>query len=150
LVFFTGLFVLVGGLVQVGVIGAIGEAAAAAVGDRYLLAATGLVFDSAVLGAFVDNIPYTAAMAPIVEDLVAAAPDPAQAQPLWWAFALGADLGGNTTAVAAGANVVVIGIAARHRQPIGFWEFTKYGLIVTTVTLVLAWAYVWLRYYAFV
>jgi Na+/H+ antiporter NhaD/arsenite permease-like protein len=54
------------------------------------------------------------------------------------------------TAVAAGANVVVIGIAARERQPIGFWEFTKYGLIVTTATLVLAWAYVWLRYYAFV
>jgi Na+/H+ antiporter NhaD/arsenite permease-like protein len=150
LVFFTGLFVLVGGLVQVGVIGAIGEAAAAAVGDRYLLAATGLVFGSAVLGAFVDNIPYTAAMAPIVQDLVAAAPDPTQAQPLWWAFALGADLGGNTTAVAAGANVVVIGIAARHGQPISFWQFTKYGLTVTTVTLVLAWAYVWLRYYAFV
>jgi Na+/H+ antiporter NhaD/arsenite permease-like protein len=92
----------------------------------------------------------SAAMAPIVEDLVAAAPDPAQAQPLWWAFALGADLGGNTTAVAAGANVVVIGIAARQRQPIGFWLFTKYGLIVTTVTLVLAWAYVWFRDYAFV
>jgi Na+/H+ antiporter NhaD/arsenite permease-like protein len=150
LVFFTGLFVLVGGLVQVGVIGAIGEAAAAAVGNRYLLAATGLVFGSAVLGAFVDNIPYTAAMAPIVQDLVAAAPDLTQAQPLWWAFALGADLGGNTTAVAAGANVVVIGIAARHGQPISFWQFTKYGLTVTTVTLVLAWAYVWLRYYAFV
>jgi Na+/H+ antiporter NhaD/arsenite permease-like protein len=150
LVFFMGLFVLVGGLVQVGVIGGLGEAAVGAVGDRYLLAATGLLFGSAVLGAFVDNIPYTAAMAPIVEDLVAAAPDPALGRPLWWAFALGADLGGNTTAVAAGANVVVIGIAARHRQPISFWQFTKYGLTVTTVTLVLAWVYVWLRYYAFV
>jgi Na+/H+ antiporter NhaD/arsenite permease-like protein len=150
LVFFMGLFVLVGGLVQVGVIGAIGEAAAAAVGDRYFLTATSLIFGSAVLGAFVDNIPYTAAMAPIVENLVAVAPDPAQGQALWWAFALGADLGGNTTAVAAGANVVVIGIAARHRQPIGFWEFTKYGLSVTIMTLVLAWAYVWLRYFAFV
>jgi len=145
-----GLFVLVGGLVQVGVIATLGQAAVGAVGDRYLLAATGLLFGSAVLGAFVDNIPYTAAMAPIVENLVAAAPDPALGQPLWWAFALGADLGGNTTAVAAGANVVVIGIAARHGQPISFWRFTKYGLIVTAVTLVLAWVYVWLRYYAFV
>jgi Na+/H+ antiporter NhaD/arsenite permease-like protein len=53
-------------------------------------------------------------------------------------------------AVAAGADVVVIGIAARLRQPIGFWQFTKYGLIVTTATLVLAWAYVWLRHFAFV
>jgi len=149
LVFFMGLFVLVGGLVQVGVISSLGQAAVDAVGDRYLLAATWLLFGSAVLGAFVDNIPYTAAMAPIVEDLVAAAPDPALGEPLWWAFALGADLGGNTTAVAAGANVVVIGIAARHGQAISFWRFTKYGLLVTAMTLVLAWVYVWLRYYAF-
>lgn len=149
LVFFMGLFVLVGGLVQVGVIAGLGQAAVDTVGDRYLLAATALIFGSAVLGAFVDNIPYTAAMAPIVEDLVAAAPTPELGEPLWWAFALGADLGGNTTAVAAGANVVVIGIAARHGAPISFWRFTKYGLIVTAATLILAWVYVWLRYYAF-
>jgi Na+/H+ antiporter NhaD/arsenite permease-like protein len=65
------------------------------------------------------------------------------------AFALGADFGGNTTAVAAGANVVIIGIAARHLHPISFWTFTKYGLVVTVFTLVLAWPYVWLRYFAF-
>ena len=117
LVFFMALFVLVGGLVQVGVIAGLGQAAVDTIGDRYLLAATVLIFGSAVLGAFVDNIPYTAAMAPIVEDVVAAAPDPALGRPLWWAFALGADLGGNTTAVAAGANVVVTGIAARQGQP---------------------------------
>jgi Na+/H+ antiporter NhaD/arsenite permease-like protein len=69
-----------------------------------------------VLGAFVDNIPYTAAMPPVVEDLVTS--DPAAAAPLWWAFALGADLGGNTTAIAAGANVVVTVIAARSGEPI--------------------------------
>jgi Na+/H+ antiporter NhaD/arsenite permease-like protein len=149
LVFFMGLFVLVGGLVQVGVIAGLGQAAVDTVGDRYFLAATALLFGSAVLGAFVDNIPYTAAMAPIVEDLAAAAPSPALGDPLWWAFALGADLGGNTTAVAAGANVVVIGIAARNGAPISFWQFTKYGLIVTAITLILAWVYVWLRYYAF-
>jgi len=149
LVFFMALFVLVGGLVQVGVIAGLGQAAADTIGDRYLLAATVLIFGSAVLGAFVDNIPYTAAMAPIVDDVVTAAPDPALGRPLWWAFALGADLGGNTTAVAAGANVVVTGIAARQGQPISFWQFTRHGLVVTTVTLVIAWVYVWLRYYAF-
>ncbi len=147
LVFFMALFVLVGGLVQVGVIA--GLVASDAVGDRYLLAATVLIFGSAVLGAFVVNIPYTAAMAPIVEDVVTAAPDPALGRPLWWAFALGADPGGNTTAVAAGASVVVTGIAAREGQPISFWKFTHYGLVVTAVTLVIAWVYVWLRYYAF-
>ena len=72
----------------------------------------------------------------------------AEGQALWWAFALGADLGGNTTAVAAAANVVVIGIAAPYRQPISVWEFTKYGLLVTAVTLLIAWPYVWGRYYA--
>jgi Na+/H+ antiporter NhaD/arsenite permease-like protein len=149
LVFFMALFVLVGGLVKVGVIDRLGQAAIDATGDRYFLAATGLLFGSAVLGAFVDNIPYTATMAPIVEDLANAAPTVEQGESLWWAFALGADFGGNTTAVAAGANVVIIGIAARHLHPISFWEFTKYGLIVTIFTLVLAWPYVWLRYFAF-
>lgn len=86
-------------------------------------------------------------MAPIVEDLVASAGGAEQGEPLWWAFALGADLSGNATAVAAAANVVVIGIAARARRPISFWEFTKYGLLVTIVTLLVAWPYVWLRYY---
>jgi Na+/H+ antiporter NhaD/arsenite permease-like protein len=150
LVFFMGLFVLVGGLVETGVIDRLGQAAIDATGDRFFLAATGLLFGSAVLGAFVDNIPYTATMAPIVEDLVDAAPSADEGEALWWAFALGADLGGNTTAVAAGANVVILGIAARHLHPISFWEFTKYGLVVTAVTLVIAWPYVWLRYFAFV
>ena len=76
------------------------------------------MFGSAVLGAFFDNIPYIATMAPVVEGLVAQAPDPQTGQALWWAFALGADFGGNGTAVAASANVVAIGIAARtgHRD----------------------------------
>jgi Na+/H+ antiporter NhaD/arsenite permease-like protein len=147
LVFFMALFVLVGGLSNVGVIDYLGGVAIDATGDRYLLAATVLLFGSAVLGAVVDNIPYTAAMLPIVEDLVGAADDPQQGGALWWAFALGADLGGNTTAVAAGANVVVTGIAAKAGHPISFWTFTKYGLVITALTLVLAWPYVWLRYF---
>ena len=148
LVFFMGLFILVGGLVKTGVIERLGEVAIGAVGGNYLLAAAGLLFGSVILGAFVDNIPYVATMVPIVQDLVAAAPDPDQGRALWWAFALGADLGGNATAVAASANVVIIGIAARNNEPISFWTFTKYGVVVTVVTVVLAWPYVWLRYFA--
>ncbi|WP_020573633.1 SLC13 family permease [Actinopolymorpha alba] len=149
LVFFMGLFILVGGLVNVGVIEALGRAAINAVGDEYVVAAAALLFGSAILGAFVDNIPYVATMVPIVEGLVEAAPDPEQGTALWWAFALGADLGGNATAVAASANVVIIGIAARNGEPISFWKFTKYGAVVTVVTVILAWPYVWLRYFAF-
>lgn len=147
LAFFMALFVLVGGLVETGVIGAIGEAAVEATGDRSFVAATSLLFGSAVLGAFVDNIPYTTAMAPVVQDLVASMPA-GEGESLWWAFALGADLGGNTTAVAAGANVVIIGIAARNGTPVSFWQFTRYGIVVTAMTLVVAWLYVWLRYFA--
>ncbi|MEU7997486.1 ArsB/NhaD family transporter [Micromonospora sp. NPDC049060] len=147
LVFFTGLFVMVAGLTETGVISWIGERASDAVGDNYFAAATGLVFGSAVLGAFFDNIPYAATMAPIVEGLVAGAPDPGTGQALWWSFALGADLSGNGTAVAASANIVVLGIAARAKEPISFWQFTRYGIVTTIMTTVIAWVYVWLRYF---
>ncbi|MFF5107589.1 SLC13 family permease [Streptosporangium sp. NPDC000509] len=148
LVFFMGLFVMVAGLVQTGVIATIGTWAINVVGDDYFLAATSLLFGSSVLGAFFDNIPYVATMAPVVEGMVAQAPDPATGQALWWAFALGADFGGNGTAVAASANVVAIGIAARTGHPISFWQFTKYGIVVTVLSTLMAWVYVWLRYFA--
>lgn len=147
LVFFMGLFVMVAGLEHTGVISAIGSWAVGVVGDDLFAAATALIFGSAVLGAFFDNIPYTATMAPIVEDLVASSSDPAAAQSLWWAFALGADFGGNGTAVAASANVVAIGMAARTGTRISFWQFTKYGIIVTIFSCLVAWGYVALRYF---
>ena len=147
LVFFMGLFVMVAGLVHTGVIGVIGTWAVDAVGDNYFLAATALLFGSAVLGAFFDNIPYTATMAPIVEGVADQAPDDETGRALWWSFALGADFGGNGTAVAASANVVAVGIAARTGNPITFWQFTKYGIGVTLLSSVLAWLYVWVRYF---
>jgi Na+/H+ antiporter NhaD/arsenite permease-like protein len=147
LVFFMGLFVMVAGLVHTGVIETIGTWTIEVFGDQYFLSATALLFGSGVLGAFFDNIPYVATMAPIVEGLVAQAPDPQTGQALWWAFALGADFGGNGTAVAASANVVAIGIAARSGHRISFWEFTKYGAIVTVLSMAMGWVYVWLRYF---
>ncbi len=148
LVFFVGLFIMVGALVHVGIIERLGEVAVEAVGDQYFLAATGLVWGSAVLSGIVDNIPYVATMTPLVQDLVDAAPNKEQGEALWWALALGADLGGNATAVGASANVVVLGIAARNGHPISFWQFTKYGIVVAFVTIFISWIYVWLRYFA--
>ena len=147
LMFFIGLFMMVGGLVHTGVIHTIGIWAVGATGDNYFGAATVLLFGSAILGAFFDNIPYVATMAPIVEELAAGSPDHDTWQGLWWAFALGADFGGNGTAVAASANVVAIGIAARAGHPISFWHFTKYGIVVTALSIVLAWVYVSVRYF---
>jgi len=147
LAFFMALFVLVGALVKVGIIGQLGRMAADAIGGNELAGATGLLVGSAAIGALVDNIPYTTAMVPIAHDVVASLGHTGAASPLWWSFVFGADLGGNATAVGAAANVVVLGIAAKAGHPISFWEFTKKGLVVTAVTVAIAWLYVWLRYF---
>jgi Na+/H+ antiporter NhaD/arsenite permease-like protein len=146
LVFFAGLFVMVGALVQVGVVEAVGQWLVQAVGADYLAAMTVLLFGSAVLSAVIDNIPFVATMTPLVADLVAAGSGP-QAESLWWALALGAGLGGNATAIGASANVVVLGIAARNGHPISFWQFTRYGLVVAAVTVTMCWPYLYLRYF---
>jgi Na+/H+ antiporter NhaD/arsenite permease-like protein len=145
LAFFAGLFVMVGGLVNTGVIGRLSTAAAEAVEGRLALATMALLWGSAVLSAIVDNIPYVATMSPVVAELVAGA-GPERGEVLWWSLALGADLGGNATAVGASANVVVLGIAERAGRRISFWEFTRYGLVVTVITVGLAMPYLWLRY----
>ena len=148
LVFFMGLFVMVGALVEVGLIGSLAESATAAIGDHYFVGSSVLIFASGIFSGIVDNIPYVATMSPLVADLVHAGDGSAGANAAWWALALGADLGGNATAVGASANVVVLGIAARNGHPISFWGFTKYGIVVAAVTIMIAWAYVALRYFA--
>jgi len=147
LAFFMALFVLVGALVQVGVIGYLGELAARAIHGDELLGATSLLVGSSVVGALIDNIPYTTAMLPIAQSMVESTAHVGAASPLWWSFVFGADLGGNATAVGAGANVVVLGIAAKWGHPISFWQFTKRGLVVTAATVAVTWVYVWLRYF---
>jgi Na+/H+ antiporter NhaD/arsenite permease-like protein len=148
LVFFAGLFVMVGGLVNTGVISQISQAATDAVGGKLWPATMVLLWGSAFLSAIIDNIPYVATMAPIVSDLVSGFPQ-GEGTVLWWSLALGADLGGNATAIGASANVVILGMAERAGKRISFWEFTKYGLIVTVVTIALCVPYLWLRYFAF-
>ena len=149
LAFFAGLFIMVGGLVATGVIEAISRAVTEGTDGRLLLASVVLLWGSAILSAFIDNIPYVATMSPVVADMVNAQGNTDTSHVLWWALALGADLGGNATAIGASANVVVIGLAERAGKPISFWEFTRYGLVVTLVSIVLATPYLWLRYFAF-
>ena len=145
LVFFMGLFVMVGALVETGIIKAFAESLAEATGGRLAVTVFALLLVSMVLSGIVDNIPYVATMAPVVAVLVAQQPA-GEGQVLWWALALGADLGGNATAVGASANVVVIGMAKRYGAPISFWEFTKYGIVVVFVSAIVAVPYLYLRY----
>ncbi|MFK0222315.1 SLC13 family permease [Streptomyces vinaceus] len=147
LAFFAGLFVMVGALIETGVIGTLARSLAEAIGGAELGGSMVLLGGSAVLSGVVDNIPYVATMAPVTDQLVTdMGGDPDHV--MWWALALGADLGGNATAIGASANVVVLGIAERNRTPITFWQFTKYGLIVTAATVAVAALYLWLRYLA--
>jgi Na+/H+ antiporter NhaD/arsenite permease-like protein len=147
LLFFIGLFIMIGALVKTGVIGALAEAAARATGGDALVATMLILFVSAILSGIIDNIPYVAAMSPIVLQLTEGIADPVQADALWWSLAIGADFGGNLTAIGASANVVILGIAKRSGYPITFWGFTKTGAIVTVVTILLAAPYLWLRYF---
>jgi Na+/H+ antiporter NhaD/arsenite permease-like protein len=88
-------------------------------------------------------------MAPVTASLVQDLGGGPEATVLWWSLALGADLGGNATAIGASANVVILGLAQRAGQPISFLEFTKYGAVVAVATMLVCVPYLWLRYFAF-
>ena len=149
LLFFAGLFVMVGALVKTGVVDQLARFATAATEGHALLTTMFILAVSFVFSGVINNVPYAATMAPIVGELIPAMPAGVNAQPLWWALALGAGLGGNLTAVGASANVIVLGIARRADNPISFWEFTRKGLVVTSISLVLSAIYLWLRYFVF-
>jgi Na+/H+ antiporter NhaD/arsenite permease-like protein len=143
--FFVGLFVLVEALVQTGIIGAIADRVAAATAGEPAVATIGLLWFSAGISAIVDNIPYTATAIPVVQRL---AEGGIPIEPLWWALALGACLGGNLTIVGASANVVVANISERAEHPIRFVEFLRYGTAVVVASMVICSGYLWVRYLA--
>jgi Na+/H+ antiporter NhaD/arsenite permease-like protein len=142
LFFFIGLFIVVEALVVVGIIEAVAQAALLLTGGDLQMTSMLLLWLSAIASGIVDNIPYTATMIPVVENLGKAMP----IAPLWWSLALGACLGGNATLVGAAANVVVANLSKKSGHPISFGLFLRYGAIVTFVSIVLASIYVWLRY----
>jgi Na+/H+ antiporter NhaD/arsenite permease-like protein len=135
--FFIGLFVMVGGLEERGVIERVAEAFADVTGGSRAAEALVILWGSAVGSAVVDNIPFTAAMIPVVESLQADQFDDAA----WWALALGACFGGNATIIAAAANVAASGVLERSGRPISFVRFLAVGLPVTAVSLVIATVY---------
>ena len=147
LLFFAGLFIMVGALVKTGVIGDLARAAADLTNGNALLTVMLILGVSAPVSGIIDNIPYVATMTPIVSELAATVQGDVHQDVLWWALALGADFGGNLTAVGASANVVMLGIARRSDNPIGFWEFTRKGVVVTAMSIALSALYLWLRYF---
>jgi Na+/H+ antiporter NhaD/arsenite permease-like protein len=143
LFFFLGLFVMVGALEDTGAIAEIANAIKDVTqGDRSA-ELLGILWISGIGSGVVDNIPFTTAMIPVVDSI-----NQEGDSAYWWALALGADFGGNMTIIAAAANVAASGLAERAGKPIGFLAFLKVGFPVTILSLLLATAYVTLRYIA--
>jgi len=141
LFFLLGLFVMVGALEHTGALDEVADGIASITGGDHVAELLGILWASALGSGIVDNIPFTAAMLPVVDSLGGAENDA-----YWWALSLGACFGGNLTIVAAAANVAASGMAARAGHPIGFLTFMKVGAPVTAVSLALATGYVMLRY----
>ena len=152
LAFFVGLFILVGGLAETGVITDLQVRLEDLAGDSERNLAFLLIWFGGLASAIVDNIPFTATMVEIVKELpsvkeLAEGNGSGGTSPLWWALALGADLGGNATVVGASANVIVVSLARARGYPITFMGFLKYGVVVSVATLAVSSGYLWLRYY---
>ncbi len=146
LLFFVGLFILVGALVHVGALEVLAQKLAGVTGGALVPTLMVVLVGSAVVSAVVDNIPYVTAMAPVVASLIATNPELGQDGALWWALAMGADFGGNATLVGASANVVIVGIAARSGLKITFKQWLRYGIPTAVMSVAVSVPYLLLRY----
>ncbi|WP_114570465.1 ArsB/NhaD family transporter [Exiguobacterium flavidum] len=148
--FFGGLFILVGGIQEVGIIKFLAEKTIDLTGGDIETTATAVLWLSGIASATIDNIPFVATMIPLINDVstgIGLAPDSDEVQVLWWALSLGACLGGNGTLIGASANVIVAGLATRQGERFNYMRFLIYGAPITLVTLLLSQLYLWIRYY---
>jgi len=154
--FFMGLFIIIGGVVKVGLIKWMSMKVLAITHGNMFATSMLVMWFSAFASAFVDNIPYVATMNPLIIDMAQQIwPDlhglellhNPELMPLWWSLALGACLGGNGTAIGASANVIIVGMAERAGRKITFLKFMAYGMPIMVLTVALSMVYVWLRYY---
>ncbi|MNO19028.1 Na(+)/H(+) antiporter NhaD [compost metagenome] len=143
--FFIGLFVLVGGLVETGVINVLAERAIDLTGGDPLLTSMLILWLSAIVSAFLDNIPFVATMIPMIQDM--GNMGITHLEPLWWSLALGACLGGNGTLIGASANLIAAGMSAKEGEPISFVKFLKYGFPLMLLTIVFSSIYLLIRYF---
>lgn len=141
--FFIGLFVLVGGIEKAGIIGEMAKMLLGVTEGNLLATSVLVLWGSAFMSAFVDNIPFVATMIPLIKDLGDMG---MTVGPIWWSLALGACLGGNGTLVGASANLVVAGLAGKSGYHIGFKDYLKTGLFIMVITIVISNIYLYFRY----
>jgi len=156
--FFMGLFIIIGGVVKVGLIKWMSIKVLEITQGNLFATSMVVMWFSAFASAFIDNIPYVATMNPLIVDMAKQLwPNLSGIQllhhvdlmPLWWSLALGACLGGNGTAIGASANVIVVGMSEKAGKRISFGKFMLYGMPLMIMTVIISTIYVWLRYYVF-
>ncbi|MFH1093442.1 MAG: ArsB/NhaD family transporter [Candidatus Omnitrophota bacterium] len=156
--FFIGMFMMIAGLEANGVITKAGEMILSITSKNLFAVCLVVLFGSALFSAFLDNIPFVITMVPMIKNFIThfagvmGVTDPAIiqthiAQPLWWALALGACLGGNATIIGASANVIMVRISERNKYHISFGKFFSYGVPFTLQALIICGFYIWWRYF---
>ncbi|MCP1306682.1 ArsB/NhaD family transporter [Paenibacillus tyrfis] len=142
--FFVGLFVLVSGLIETGVIAALANYAVGVTGGDVTKSAVLILWLSGIASAFLDNIPFVATMIPMIQEM--GTMGVSNLEPLWWSLALGACLGGNGSLIGASANLIVAGMAAREGHPISFMKFFVIAFPLMLLSIAVANVYVYVRY----
>lgn len=145
--FFVGLFIIIGGFEANGGIAFLADKLIQFTSGSLDMATMLILWGSGLLSGIIDNIPYTATMAPLIAQVQHTIPySGAGHHPLWWALSLGACLGGNLTIIGAAANVIVSETATVKGHPISFMRFMKYGALATFISLALSSIYLFVRY----
>ncbi|KGE16795.1 ArsB/NhaD family transporter [Paenibacillus wynnii] len=142
--FFVGLFVLVSGLVETGVIAKLAAQAIELTNGDPVATSLLILWLSAIASAFLDNIPFVATMIPMIQEM--GNMGVSDLEPLWWSLALGACLGGNGSLIGASANLIVAGMAGKEGHPIKFMQYLKYGFPLMILSIVISSFYVYFRY----
>ena len=146
ILFFVGLFIMVGVLDYVGVIDRLADAMKELTKGDLKKTSTALLFTSGIFSGILDNIPLVATFIPVVK-IMGSEVSAHAIEPLWWSLALGSCLGGNGTLVGASANVIMFGFAKKNNVKLSFSSYLAYGIPITLITLMISYGYVMLRYY---
>lgn len=143
IIFFVALFIVVGGMVETGVIDELADIIMGYTAGKPVMTMMIILWVSALLSSTLDNIPFVATMIPLIQAMGA---DGMDVMPLWWALSLGACLGGNGTLIGASANVVLTGISAKHGHPISYVQFLKIGFPMMILSIIICSVYMIIRY----
>lgn len=141
--FFAGLFIVVGGLSSSGVITMLANLLVTKTGGNVVLTMFLILWISAIVSSFLDNIPFVATLIPLILTMQTQGMD---VMPLWWATSLGACLGGNGTLIGASANVVLAGVGQKHGYPITFINYLKIGFPIMILTIIISSAYLFIKF----